>query len=46
MDTHVDESDGIDYTNKVKRRKCAVKPEPNPVNDDNGEPTTGEKKSG
>ena len=44
MDTHVNETDGLDYTNKVKRRKHAVKPESEPADEEAVDPVTGKKK--
>ena len=46
MDAHVDETNGLNYTTKVKRRKRALKPESDQVDEEGVDPVTGKKKGG
>ena len=44
MDIHVENTPGLEYTNKVKKRKRTVKPDPAQAEDDEVDPVTGKKK--
>ena len=44
MDIHVETTVGLEYTNKVKKRKRAVKPDPAQTEDEEIDPATGKKK--